>query len=235
LSDRNLVRSALEKGNAEPTDEEIGRWQRETVAELKRGDIVVESTPEREVALMFLKLDELSPMLVENFDWRFVVIPPDVGEVVLPDVGVTLYDPAPRFQSAGTGFMSSSESETALHLGPHLVLLLRPGAGRGAIFTATKEHVERINLRAVACSDRCLYGRSAEVVRGVLEAARADPERIALLRPRPQTIWIAEGEGEPKPGVMTFTGHSVQGTVTQQFEVSGEGIEEARRHRISFR
>jgi hypothetical protein len=118
-----------------------------------------------------------------------------------------------------------------LHLAPHLVLV-KPGSGVGEVFTASAEHVEQINLRAVANSDRCIYGRSAELVSGVLEAGRADPERVAQLRPRPQTIWIAEGEGEPRPGIMTFTGHSVEGTVTHKFEVNPGGLDAARRHAI---
>ena len=42
--------------------------------------------------------------LVDQFDWRFLDIPQDAGEVVLPDGGITLFDPTPKFEEAGTGF-----------------------------------------------------------------------------------------------------------------------------------
>jgi hypothetical protein len=86
--------------------------------QLRNGDIVIESTKEREVALMFLQVEEIATTLVDQFDWRFLVVPPETGEVVLPDVGVTIYDPSPPFPESGTGMKSSAESETVLHLGP---------------------------------------------------------------------------------------------------------------------
>ncbi len=143
-----------------------------------------------------------------------------------------MYDPTPKFPLSATGLKSSPNSETVLHLAPNLVLLLRPGKGEGDIEQASAEQVERINLRAVACSDQCIYGRSRELVSKVLDAAAADPDRVGALRPRAPTLWIAEGEGEPKPGSITFTGHSLDGTVTQELYVTAEGMEEARKHAI---
>lgn len=232
LSDRKLVRSVLSQGGTEPTAEEVERWQAETLAKLETGELVVESTPDREVALMFSQLDTIAPMLVQEFDWRFLVVSENAGELVLPDVGVTMYDPTPKFPTAGTGLKSSPNSETVLHLGPCLALMLRPGDGYGDIEEASAAQVERLNVRAVACSDQCIYGRSEELVREIVRAASDDPERVASLRPRAPTLWIAEGDGEPQPGPITFTGHSLDGTATQELYVSAEGIEEARRNVI---
>jgi hypothetical protein len=232
LSDRDRVRASMTQEGASPADEEIEQLQAETLAQLRNGELVVKSTSDREVALMFSNLDAIAPTLVEDFDWRFLVIPSSVGEVVLPDVGVTMYDPTPKFPTAGTGLKSSPRSETVLHLDPHLVLMLRPGRGYGQICEATPAQVENLNMRAIACSDSCVYGRSADVVESVVRRARSDPDRIARLRPRAATIWIAEGEGAPQAGRMEFVGRSLDGTMTQALYVSPEGVDEARERAI---
>ena len=57
----------------------------------------------------------------------------------------------------GPGFASSPNAETVL-LSPQLVLLIRPGEGYGFGPGAAPGAIEKLNLRAVACSDRCIYG-----------------------------------------------------------------------------
>ena len=96
------VRRVLSSDGRKPTGEEISEWQEQTLRELAEGQLIIESTPDREVALMFMALDRMAPMLVEQFDWMFLDIETDVGEVVLPDVGVTLLDPTPPFDGSGT-------------------------------------------------------------------------------------------------------------------------------------
>ncbi len=230
-SDTEHVRGVLSSDGRSPTDEEISEWQEQTLRELAEGQLIIESTPDREVALMFMALDRTGPMLVEQFDWMFLDIETDVGEVVLPDVGVTLLDPTPPFEESGTGFASSLNAETVLHLSPQLVLLIRPGEGYGYRQEAAPSDIEKLNLRAVACSDRCIYGRTRELVEGVLDLAGDDPQRVESLRPRPPRMWITEShEGEPEAGVHEFVGYSRGGTATRRFHVSREGIEEARRN-----
>jgi hypothetical protein len=200
--------------------------------ELQRDEIGLTSTPEREVALMFSNVETLVPKLVTEFDWRFLRIPADGPELVLPDVGLTLYDPTPPFPEAGTGFASSKRSETVVYLDSRFVLLMRPGEGGGDVATAPPETVERLNLRAIACSDRCIYGPSREGVDAALALAGADPDRVEALRPRPPVFWIAEREGEPVAGPIEFTGYSRRGTVTRELYLSQEGIDEAREQTI---
>jgi uncharacterized protein DUF4238 len=232
LSDREAVRRALSAADDSPSEEEVEQWQKRLLAELASGEITFDSTPDREVGLIFIGIDTLAPILVEQFDWRFLDIPEDVGDVVLPDVGLTLFDPTPKFEESGTGFASSPTSETALYLSPRLVLLLRPGEGSGDRRTATARQIELLNLRAVACSEKCIYGTSNKLVTAVLEQAASEPDRVDSLRPRPPTIWIAESEGEPTAGDVEFVGYSREGTVRRQLYVSEEGIEEARRNAI---
>ena len=57
ISNDDAVRSPLAAHGPAPTDEDVERWQAEKLAELERGDLVVESTPEREVALMFSQVE----------------------------------------------------------------------------------------------------------------------------------------------------------------------------------
>jgi hypothetical protein len=87
-------------------------------------------------------------------------------------------------------------------------------------------------MRAIACSDLCIYGPSREAVEAAFALAQADPDRIEALKPRPPTFWIAEGEEEPAAGAIEFTGHSLQGTVTRELYVSQEGIDDARRRAV---
>lgn len=232
ISDTDAVRRLLAKDGRRPTEEEVEAWQRDRLAELEAGDLVIESTPDREVALMFSQLPEVTPQLVENFDWQFVTIPSGRPELVLPDVGLTMYDPTPKFDGAGTGLASSPLSETALYLSAHLVLVIRPGEGSGTRVTATHARVEEMNRRAIACSDRCIYGVSEAAVLAAIELASNDPERIERLRPRPPTIWITESDGEPKAGPTPFLGYSRAGTLERVLHVSQEGIDEAREHAV---
>jgi hypothetical protein len=230
LSDIAFVRNILEEGReAKVSDAEVADWQKETLEELRSGKLRIGSTPNREIALMFVGLDKLVPALLTDFDWLFLRIPADVGEVVLPDVGVTLYDPAPKSPQSGTGLASSPNAETVLHFASNLVLVLRPGTGEGKTREASGSEVARLNLRAVANSDRCIYSSSEQLVSSVLAAAAAEPERIEALRPRPPVLWVAEGNGEPQPGPMTVTGESLAGTFTEELYVSAEAIEETRR------
>ncbi len=226
LSDTAFVRRTLEEERGCSVSEaEVKEWQTETRAKLRDGDLVISSTPEREVGLMFVNIETLVPMLLTEFDWCFLSIPSGVGEVVLPDGGVTLFDPTPTFPQSGTALASSPNAETVLHFSPSLVLVLRPGDGHGVTREADAVEVERLNLRAVASSDRCIYGSSEQLVASVLAAAAADPERIERLRPRPPVMWVTEGSGEPKSGPMTFTGESLAGQFTQELFVSAEAFE----------
>jgi hypothetical protein len=230
ISNTDAVRRLLAKEGRRPTADEVEAWQRDRLAELEAGELVIESTPDREVALMFSQLPEVTRQLVENFDWQFVTIPSGGPELVLPDVGLTMYDPTPKFDGAGTGFASSPRSETVLYLSAHLVLVIRPGEGSGARVTATHLRVEEMNRRAIACSDRCIYAASEAAALAAMELANSDPKRMQKLQPRPPTIWIAESHGDPKAGPTSFLGHSRTGTLERVLHVSQEGIDEAREH-----
>jgi hypothetical protein len=74
------VRRTLEADGRVVSEEEVERLQQQTLEELRTDELVIESTAEREVPLMFSQLDQIAPKLVEEFDWKFLQIPPEVGE-----------------------------------------------------------------------------------------------------------------------------------------------------------
>lgn len=226
-SDADAVREALEADKAPVTEGEVEQAQREILEDLRTGQLVLESTPDREIAMMFMGLEPIALLLVTEFDWLFLRVPDDLGEVVLPDVGLTLFDPTPPFPESGTGFASSADSETVLHLSPRLVLVLHPGEGFGWVRDASAEDVERINFRACASSESCIYGSSEPIVRKAIERAGIDPVRIARLRPRPGRIWIAESDEGLTSGPADFIGYSTQGTTIRRFNVSEDAVREA--------
>ena len=226
-SDGDAVREALEADGEPVTEGEVEQAQQQLLNDLRTGRLVLESTADREIALMFMALDRVVPKLVTEFDWLFLRIPDYLGEIVLPDVGLTLFDPTPPFPESGTGFASSADSETVLHLSPRLALLLHPGEGFGRVRDASADDVERINIRACASSEACIYGSSESLVRDVIERALQDPVRISRLRPRPARIWITESDHGPTAGPANFVGYSTGGTTLRRFNVSEEAAHEA--------
>jgi Protein of unknown function (DUF4238) len=232
-SDGEAVKAAM-VADGVPADElDVERAQSRLLDDLRSGRLILESSPAREIAMMFMGLEVIADRLVSEFDWMFLRVVDGAGDFVLPDVGVTLFDPDPPFPESGTGFASSATSETVLHLSPRLVLLLHPGPGYGDAREATPEDVERTNLRAVASSEVCIYGSSKAVVQATLEQANQDPERVNRLRPRPARLWITESEGEPAAGLADFVGYSVTDTIFRQFVVSEEAVRTSTRHGTS--
>lgn len=230
ISDKDAVREVLSESGRVPTEQQIAEWQTENLRQLREGEIEFESVPGREVALMFSNLESIVPKILTDFDWCLYLIPGDSPQLVLPDVGVTIYDPSPPFPNAGTGFASSPRSETVLYLDSRFVLMLRPGEGSGDFRDADTEIVEKLNRRAIACSDRCIYGAAEQTVSAALERLDREPELIDALRPKPPVFWIAETDGEPQAGTVEFVGHARTGTFSQELHVSQEGIDEARRN-----
>jgi hypothetical protein len=78
--------------------------RREIVNDLGAGRIRLESTAEREIAGMFLGLNEAVGQLVAGCDWTLVEFA-EAPPLVLPDTGYTRYDPDPRVPGTGSGFL----------------------------------------------------------------------------------------------------------------------------------
>jgi hypothetical protein len=189
----------------------------EMLDDLDAGRIAIESTPSREVAMMFLAADNVAEKLIRDFTW-VVARAPGGAELVLPSMGITLYDPTPPHPGSGPGFQSSPNAETVLPVDPSFALALSPGPPEWREAAIDEAAVEDINLRAYAWSDAAFYGRSQKTVADVRTLARRQRARVGAYEPRGGTIWVTEGDGEtPFEGdVHEFVGEDASGVVRRK-------------------
>ncbi len=201
------------------TKEQAEERRRQIVDDLNAGRIRVESLVEREVAGMFLRLNETVGQLLAECDWTLVGFP--VGSaLVLPDTGYTRYDPQPSVPGSGSGFLGTQTVETVIPVSPKAALVITRGSGRVGTGEATQGYAEDLNLRAHAQSHACIYGDSQQVVVGAHRFARQRPAAHADRRRRARTLWIGErGEGDPTDGPVRFTGYSIDGVRSELFDV----------------
>jgi hypothetical protein len=188
--------------------------------ELRAGNIVMETTPEREVALMLISVEDVTRKLYEEIGVICLRVPDDSKKVfITSDHPVAHYDPTPRHDNAGAGYMSSPNAMTAIALDPRLALLLVQGRPQQwADETADEEDIEDINLLTYAWAHNAIYGPSQQTITGVRALAKREPSRLAKFRRRPARVWIGRSAGED-PGPVAFTSKSKHGTVTGTFHV----------------
>jgi hypothetical protein len=224
LSNEERFRERAGAETPELTYEEVEELRTELLADLRAGRIKVESTPSREVAIMFNGLDRVAFDLVYGFTWGVVRLP-DGADLVLPDMGITQYDPTPPFPGSGLGFGSSPNAETILPVDPRFALVITPGPATWHDAEISARHAEDINLRSYAWSDVATYGRSQKSVSDVRRLARKHPRRLAELAPRSGKLWVADVPEEARGGDFEFTGYAPSGTSRQRFSVSPEAFE----------
>jgi hypothetical protein len=197
--------------------EEVEEMRLELLADLESGRITMESTPSREVATMFIAADKVAETLVVNFSWA-VLRAPVAKQFVLPDMGITIYDPTPRNPAGGRAFASSPNAETVMPVDPSFAVALSPGPPVWEDVELDDAAVEDVNLRAYAWSDAAVYGQSQKVVTDLRRLSRRHRERVGKFKPRPGRLWIAEGE-QPMTGEVEFTGYGPGGQTRQRFVV----------------
>jgi hypothetical protein len=224
LSNEQRFRERAGAEKPELTYEEVEELRVELLADLQEGRIKVESTPSREIAMMFMALDRVALALVYGFTWGVVRVPTG-ADLVLPDMGITQYDPTPPFQGSGLGFGSSPNVETILPVDPRFALAITPGPPAWHDAEISARHAEDINLRSYAWSDVATYGRSQKRVSDVRRLARKHPTRLAELVPRSGKLWVAEVSEGARGGDFEFTGYAPSGTSRQRFSVSPEAFE----------
>jgi len=213
------VHAMLMAGEPTMTMEEAEAQRLEMLRDLESGQLVVQSTPDREICLMFNGLDSIVPLLVSRFDWTAVSFP-EGATLVLPDTGLSRYDPTPTTPQGGTGFASSPNAETVMPVSPTLALVIRPGSGRFAVAAGDEDDLAELNLRSYASSHACLYAPSQEVASDLRSAAKRNPVAIKERTPAPETMWIAD-EADDVPGRrVEFVGHTVNGQKRARFSVS---------------
>jgi hypothetical protein len=223
LSDGARFATRVREREPDMADDDVEALREQMLAELKSGDTVVESTPEREVGLMFMALDRIAPTLVTDFDWLAVEAP--VGsEFVLSDVGIGHFDPTPPHAHAGSAWRSSPNSQTTMAIDRQLALVVTPGHGRWGRTMIDGEDVDDLNLRSYAVSEVCYFGSGQKVVCDLRVLAKRNAVKVARYRARPGRLWVTEVEGRPKTGVLDFTGHSTEGEVKARLEVDPQAF-----------
>jgi Protein of unknown function (DUF4238) len=218
----------LRQQQPELTETEAERERQRILDDLNVGRIHFESTAEREVASMFLGLNDAVVQLLTQCDFTLVQI---IGcvELVLPDTGYTRYDPHPRVPGTGSGFVGTDTVQTVIPVAPLSALVVTQGSGRVGYSDAGPEYAEDLNLRAWAQSEVCVYGCGQNPVVAVNRLARRRRPDLIARRRRPRTMWILEHQiGDPENAPVLGKGHSIEGVREEWFEVD-PGARDGRR------
>ena len=209
----------LRKQDPSLTAERADEERRRILGDLQSGRIRLESTADREVAGMFLGLNDAVSLLESGCDWTLVEFA-DAPAIVLPDAGYTRYDPNPSVPGSGSGFVGSDSVQTVIPISPNAVLVVTKGTGLVRHKEGLAGYAEDMNLRTYAQSEVCIYGQTQQAVVDVHGRARKERAAVAERRRRARTLWIGERrEGDPESGPQLFTGYSLDGVKTQLFDV----------------
>jgi hypothetical protein len=225
LANRESFHRRAQSAEPNMTFEEVEEMRLELLADLQSGRATIGSTPSREVAAMFVAADKVAEDLVAKFAWG-VIRTPGAKEFVLPDMGITMYDPTPRMPASGLGFGSSPNTETVLPVDPSFAIALTPGPPVWDDAGVDGAAVDELNLRAYAWSSAAVYGQSQKVVTDIRRLACQKREMVGRFKPRPGRLWIAEGDEEKRVGEIEFVGHSPDGTARQRFMVDPRAYDE---------
>lgn len=117
LSARKQTIEYLRSNDPSLTEEEAEQQRLKMIDDLQSGRVFFRSTPEREICLMLMNIDEKARLILEQCDWIFARFSGRVP-LVLSDVGLTRYDPAPRNPLGGAAFLSGPFAETVINVSP---------------------------------------------------------------------------------------------------------------------
>jgi Protein of unknown function (DUF4238) len=182
----------------------------ETLRRFHEGGVAIESTPDREVAGIFLAANNVAETVTRGgFSW-YVLRPSGSQHFVLGDDPVALFDATQPEKPGGLGF-GIPTVETTLPISPAACLLLKSdGLGRINDLPADDNLVRHVNLRSYAHADKCIWRSRLETLTGVRRDARANPAVLHAVRRRGGIAWIGE-EVPDQPGVFDFEGHIPDG------------------------
>jgi hypothetical protein len=230
LSDREHFHRVMRKGGE--TEEQVETRRLEMLDDLRAGRILGQSTPDREVALMFTAVEHTTKTIFEKLGCICLRAPDDgKSAFILSDHPVAHYDPTPKMRDAGAGFMSSPNSVTFVPLDPAFGLLLAPDHPQTwHEVEVTSGDVDEMNMLTYAWAREGIYGPTQESVTRVRRLAREHPEAMAEFAYRPPRIWVTEvDDTNDTAGAHDFTSRFKGREVTRTLHVTQEGIDEARR------
>lgn len=229
FSARDQAVAFLREHDPTLTLEEAEEERQRIVDGLRAGRIQLESTADREVAGMFLGLNDAVTTLASSCDWTLVEFS-DAPALVLPDTGYTRYDPSPSVPGSASGFLGSESVETVIPVRPDAALVVTQGTGAVRLGRGTVRYADDLNLRAYAQSAVCMYGQAQQALVDVHRLAKKERAAVVERRRRPRTLWIGERqESDRDRGPILFTGYSIEGIRKQLFHVdprarAGTGI-----------
>jgi len=230
LSDREHYHRTMAKDGKSAGDTEAMRLK--MLADLEAGEIVMESTPDREIALMLISVEGTARKLFDEIGIICLRVPPDskVG-FVTSDHPVAHYDPTPRSTDAGVGFMSSPQSTTLVTLDPRLALLLvQDNPQQWLSPEVDEDDVDEANLLTYAWARAAIYGPSQFAVTRVRALAKKNRKLMAEFRYRPPRVWIGRGGDPTKGGPVEFSSRFKDRTVTHTFHVPPDSLGDPKRN-----
>jgi hypothetical protein len=230
LSDRDAYHRALGRGRPEA---EVETERLEALEDLRAGRIGLASSPEREVALMFLAVERTTTTVFNELGVVLLRAPAHSGALfVTSDHPVTHYDPTPKMPEAGRSFMSSPNSVTFIALDPHCGLLLTQDAPRTwHEVEVTDDDVDEANLLTYAWAREAIYGPTQEAVARVRRNAKANPKQLAELAYRPPRLWVTDHVSAA--GHAQFTSRYKSREATAMLQVAPEALDDAHRSSAS--
>jgi Protein of unknown function (DUF4238) len=209
----NNAESRAEAMKATGDFESADQAERERLEALRlfhEGGVPIESTPDRQVAGIFLASSNVAETIaLGRFSW-YVLRPNGTQQFVLGDDPVALFDATQPEKPGGLGF-GIPTVDTTLPISPAACLLLKnDGLGRIDDLPADDNLVRHVNLRSYAHADDCIWGSRLETLAGVRRDAKTSPDVLHTVRRRDGAAWI--GERIPGlPGVYEFEGHFQDG------------------------
>jgi hypothetical protein len=230
LSDRERYHRTMAKDGKSPEETEAMRLK--MLVDLQAGDIVMESTPDREIALMLIAVEDIARKLFDEIGIICLRLPADskVG-FVTSDHPVAHYDPAPESPEAGVSFMSSPQSITLIALDPRLALLLvQDNPQQWLSPEVDEEDVNEANLLTYAWAQTAIYGPSQFAVTRVRALAKKKPKLMAEFRYRPPRVWIGRGGDPTKGGPVDFSSQFKDRTATRTLYVPSDSLDDPKRN-----
>lgn len=225
LSDRNRYHERF--GTERPVDE-VEAERLKLLDALRAGRIGMMSSPEREVTLVFMALEEVTNMLFNDMSIQCIrVLPTSKTTFVLSDHPVAHYEPTPKTPESGAGFMSSPNSQTWVPLDPRFGLLLTPQNPQSWVNReATDGEVDELNLLTYAWARDATYGPSQEAVTRVRRFAKANRALLGEFKYRPPRLWVSRSSDNLGTGVHEFTSRQKGQAVKRKLYVA-DGAERA--------
>jgi hypothetical protein len=230
LSDQVRYHRTMAKHDG--SSEELESTRLKLLADLRAGEIVVESEPDREVAMMLIAVEGTARKLCEDIGVHCLRVPAESKAVfVTSDHPVAHYDPTPKTPESGVSFMSSPGAVTLVAVDPRLALLLvQDHPQRWADEGIGEDDVNEANLLTYAWAQSAIYGPSQFAVTRVRALAKRNHKLLGEFRYRPPRVWIGRGGDPSKGGPVEFSSRFKDQMATRTFHVAPDSMaDESRR------